>query len=179
MDIKNLREQKHLTQRELSKKAGISIRTLQRIEAGQKPKGYTAKVLAEALNIDLSIREDEQSNLSKSNIAVIKLINLSSLLGVLIPLLNIIIPLSIVFWKKQNNELTKQIISLQIFYTISSLTLFFIAALLKNSLSFSNQFTLWVMVFLILINVVLILINTSSLDKKGELRIKPIFSFYS
>uniref|UniRef100_UPI0030098B92 helix-turn-helix domain-containing protein n=1 Tax=Gaetbulibacter jejuensis TaxID=584607 RepID=UPI0030098B92 len=45
MNLKALRDKKHLTQEELAKQSGLSIRTIQRIEAGQEPKGHTAKVL--------------------------------------------------------------------------------------------------------------------------------------
>ena len=54
MNIKTLREQKHLTQEELAKDSGISIRTIQRIEAGREPKGHTAKALTNALGLDLA-----------------------------------------------------------------------------------------------------------------------------
>ena len=60
MDIKAIREQKHLTQEELAEQSGLSVRTIQRIEAGQEPKGHTAKVLADILDLDVS-------SLSKSN----------------------------------------------------------------------------------------------------------------
>ena len=51
MNLKAIREQKHLTQEELAELSGLSVRTIQRIEAGQEPKGHTAKVLADKLNI--------------------------------------------------------------------------------------------------------------------------------
>mgnify|MGYP003598873837 CR=1 FL=1 len=41
----------NLTQEELAEKSGISVRTIQRIESGTKPKGYTLKALAAALGI--------------------------------------------------------------------------------------------------------------------------------
>ncbi len=42
----HLREEKNLTQTELAEKSGLSLRTIQRIEAGNVPKGYTLKALA-------------------------------------------------------------------------------------------------------------------------------------
>ena len=45
------REQQNLTQEELAEKSGLSVRTIQRIEAGTLPKGYTLKVLAKVLGI--------------------------------------------------------------------------------------------------------------------------------
>lgn len=49
--LKQIREKQNLTQEELSEKSGISVRTIQRIEAGTPPKGYTLKTLAKALGI--------------------------------------------------------------------------------------------------------------------------------
>jgi len=50
--LKVFREKQNLTQEELSKKSGISARTIQRIEKGKEPKGYTLRVLAKALMIE-------------------------------------------------------------------------------------------------------------------------------
>lgn len=178
MDIKYLREQKNYTQEILAKKAGISIRTLQRIEAGQKPKGHTADVLAKALDIDVAKLIPKETQQGENiNIAFAKLVNLSSLLVVFIPLLNILLPLAITYFSKQLNSITKQIISLQILWTIASLLIFFISAFIRNALSLSNQFSLWTMVFLLLVNIVMIISNTALLDQKKKLLIKLNFSF--
>lgn len=53
--IQLLREENRLTQKELAEKAGLSLRTIQRIEAGNTPKGFTLKALAESLNTTLKI----------------------------------------------------------------------------------------------------------------------------
>lgn len=50
-ELKKIREEMNLTQEELAEKSGISVRTIQRIESGTKPKGYTLKALAAALGI--------------------------------------------------------------------------------------------------------------------------------
>ena len=44
--VQHLREEKNITQTELAEKSGLSLRTIQRIEAGNVPKGYTLKALA-------------------------------------------------------------------------------------------------------------------------------------
>jgi transcriptional regulator with XRE-family HTH domain len=44
--IQQLREQNNLTQSELAEQTGLSLRTIQRIEAGNIPKGSTLQVLA-------------------------------------------------------------------------------------------------------------------------------------
>ena len=52
--VQNLREERNLTQAELAEKSGLSLRTIQRIEAGTEPKGYTLKTLASSLNVSES-----------------------------------------------------------------------------------------------------------------------------
>ncbi len=49
--LKEIREQKNLTQEELLEQSNISVRTIQRIEAGTEPKGHTLKILAKSLAI--------------------------------------------------------------------------------------------------------------------------------
>ena len=44
------REKLNLTQGELSEKSGVSVRTIQRIEAGATPKGHSLNVLSKVLN---------------------------------------------------------------------------------------------------------------------------------
>ncbi|MEH6514901.1 MAG: helix-turn-helix transcriptional regulator, partial [Maribacter arcticus] len=176
MNIKILREQKHLTQEELAKESGISIRTIQRIEAGIAPKGHTAKALSKALGIDLVALSNTEKAKGGINYSLIKLINLSSAFVTFIPLLNIIVPLVIMYFGKQINMLTKQIISLQILWTIVSTMTFFLAGFLKTTLSLSRHLIPWVIVVLILVNIILILINTASIDKNKRLFFKLNFN---
>ena len=176
MDIKTLREEKHLTQEELAKESGLSIRTIQRIEAGQQPKGYTAKALAKVLSVDLATLNSTKPT-ETINFSLIKLINLSSLLVTVIPPLNIILPLVLMLYKKQFNNLTKQILSLQILWTIGATLLFFLTGFLKLSFSLSHRISLWVAILLVLINVILLLVNTASLDRNKKLYFTLNFSF--
>jgi len=173
MNLKSLREQKHLTQEELAQESGISIRTIQRIEAGQEPKGHTAKALAKALELDLHTISEVLPE--DRNDSLIKFINLSSVFVCFVPLLNIIVPLSIMYYRKQFNSITKQILSLQILWTIGSFIIFVLAASLTNPLSLNHRFPLWVIIAMIIINVALILTNAASLDKNKELFFKLNF----
>lgn len=124
--LKQIRERQNLTQEELSEKSGISVRTIQRIESGTAPKGHTLKTLSNALDISESeLRNNDKEILIESletnngiNFQKIKLINLSSILFVVIPPLNIFMPLLLSYTLKQRNLLTKQIVSLQILWTI-------------------------------------------------------------
>ena len=178
MNLKTLREQKHLTQEELSEVSGISIRTIQRIEAGQLPKGHTAKALAKALGVELESLQYTDLRNENCDYSWIKIINLSSAFVTFIPLLNIILPLALMHFKKQYNSLTKQIVSLQVLWTIASTIIFLLTGFLKISLSLSRFVTLWVLIALILINLVLILVNAASIDRKKELFFKLNFEFF-
>ncbi len=175
MNIKALREQKHLTQEELANKSGVSIRTIQRIEAGQEPKGHTARVLAKALDID--INTFNKKTLDDKNFSLVKIINLSSIFVCFIPPLNIILPVIIMYYKKQFNTTTKQIISIQIIWTIITFLMFFISATLKNAFSLSHRLPLWIMISLIIINIYIILKNAAGLDRNQKLTFKLNFNF--
>jgi transcriptional regulator with XRE-family HTH domain len=170
MNIKSLREQKHLTQEELAQESGISIRTIQRIEAGQEPKGHTAKALMEAL--DLDITAFSKTPTVDLNYSLIKIINISSVFVCVVPLLNIILPLAIMYYRKQFNSITKQILSLQILWTIASFLIFVLTASLTNALSLNHRLPLWVLITLVIINVILVFKNAASIDKNKKLYFK-------
>lgn len=56
LKIIELRQNKGLTQEELVKQCNLSVRTLQRVESGEvEPRGYTLRLLSEALDFDLFI----------------------------------------------------------------------------------------------------------------------------
>ena len=177
-----LREKSNLTQEELAEKSGVSVRTIQRVESGIAPKGYTLKALAKALGVHESelLIEDENANHTaipdQTNLTWLKLINLSSLPFTVFPPANIIAPLILMFAKKQFTPLTKQIVSVQIIWTILSVIIFMLSAFMKNWFDLGNKFTLIVMVLLVLSNVFIILRNTAELDKNKKLRIKLNFS---
>lgn len=178
INLKALREQKHLTQEELSEASGISIRTIQRVEAGQLPKGHTARVLAKALDVELDSLQNSDLAADDWDYSLIKIINLSSAFVTFIPLLNIILPLAIMHFRKQYNSITKQIVSLQILWTIVSTLIFFLTAFFKISLSLPRRITLWVMIALIVANVVLILVNAASIDRNKRLFFVLPFKFF-
>jgi len=170
------REKLNLTQDELADKTGLSVRTIQRIEAGSKPKGHSLNVLAQALNVSKEELTEER-NEPTFNYKLTKLINLSSLPFVIIPLANIAIPLLIMYYKKEVNSLTKQVVSVQILWTILSAVIFLLSPFIGRLFSSQNKLTLIVLIASILVNIFIILLNTISLDKKNELRIKLNFSF--
>ena len=149
-ELKKIREKQNLTQEELAEKSGLSVRTIQRIEAGTEPKGYTLRTLASTLEvsekdllitdipteeiiIDSPILMDEietQQAISTIendeifNSTLIKIINLSSLPFAWFPIANFLPPLLIMIFTKEKSPIVKQIISLQIFLAIISQIIF-------------------------------------------------------
>lgn len=185
--LKALREQQNLTQEELSEKSGISVRTIQRIETGKEPKGFTLRSLAKGLEIGenellykefekekVKIIEDkkEPKEVVLINYSFLKLINLSSIPFIVIPPLNIIIPLVLMITMKQKNSLTKQLISVQILWTIVAPIIFMLGILFK----LGNKFTLILMILIVLSNVFIILRNAIEIDKNKRLYYKLSFN---
>ncbi|MDQ0782460.1 helix-turn-helix domain-containing protein [Chryseobacterium sp. W4I1] len=183
--LKAVREQKNLTQEELSEKSKISVRTIQRIESGTEPKGHTLRALAQALEIQESSLQDKapitatndlktelEEEQTDINFSYIKIINLSSLLFIIVPPFNILVPLILMFKMKQRNSLAKQIISVQILWTIIAPIVFMLGIFLK----LGRQFTLVLIILIILSNVFIILRNAAGLDRNRKLHYKLNFS---
>lgn len=174
--LKQNRESLNLTQQELSDQSGISIRTIQRIEAGTEPKGQTLKILAKTLGIDEHELRSTSETQIENDYTLLKMINLSSLPFTIIPAANIIIPLLIMFAKKHFTPLAKQIVSIQILWLILAFILFMLSAFMKKWFSLGNHFVLIVMIVLVLSNVFIILRNAAEIDRKGKLFFKLNFS---
>lgn len=187
--LKAAREQKNLTQEELSEKSKISVRTIQRIEAGTEPKGHTLRALAQALEIekqslqdiiaipasepsDVIVPEVKEELQPEINFSHIKIINLSSLSCIVLPLLNILIPLILMFALKQKNSMAKEIISLQILWTIMAPIIFLLLIFLK----LGRQFTMPFIIGIILVNVFMILRNAMEIDRNKKLYFRLNFS---
>lgn len=149
-ELKKIREKQNLTQEELAEKSGLSVRTIQRIEAGTEPKGYTLKTLASSLDVsekDLltpiiltevvvenPIVEEPVlpiENETIENLTLIKIINLSSLPLCWFPIANFLPPLLIMLISKQKSPLVKQIISLQIILAVIAPIIFMLVVILK------------------------------------------------
>lgn len=189
--LKAAREQKNLTQEELSEKSKISVRTIQRIEAGTEPKGHTLRALAQALEVEETslqdmiiipdmneevkdenipeIKEEQQPDI---NYSLIKIINLSSLLFTLLPPLNILVPLILMFAMKQRNSLVKQIISVQMIWTVMAPIVFILGIFLK----LGRPFTLVLIITIVLSNIFMILRNAAEIDRNKKLYFKLNFS---
>ena len=169
------RERLNLTQKELSEKSGISIRTIQRIEAGTEPKGHTLKVLLNTLDVTKEELLGINEPTPVANKKIIKLINFSCLLFV-IPFANILLPFFIMKRKKQNNSITKQIISVQIVWTLLSFIVIGISPFLVRWFGTSRQLTLIFLILSFLINLFIIFRNAIELERKGKLYIRLKYS---
>ncbi|SDJ16450.1 helix-turn-helix domain-containing protein [Chryseobacterium jejuense] len=189
--LKAAREQKNLTQEELSEKSKISVRTIQRIEAGTDPKGHTLRALAKALEIEetslqdsiispdtdnevfpeiiAEVKEEQQPEI---NYSLVKIINLSSLLFTLLPPLNILVPLILMFTMKQRNNLVREIISVQMIWTVMAPIVFMLGIFFKPG----PKLTLIIMILIVLSNVFIILRNAAEIDRNKKLYFRLKFS---
>lgn len=183
--LKTIREFQNLTQEELAEKSGTSVRTIQRIEAGITPKGYTLRVLAKALVVNENEllthpskkeKATEEPQVVEENVSInyakLKLINLSAIPFTIIPPLNILVPLILMVQLKQKNAIAKQLISIQILWTILAPIVFMLGIFLK----LGNQFTLVLMIIIVLSNIFVVLRNAIAIDQSKKLHYKLNFN---
>ena len=161
--IKNLREKCSYTQLELAKKTGLSLRTIQRLEAKNKePKGHTLATLSEVFDIEPSKFQDlfkgiEQTKVSETTF--IRFINLSVLSCLGIPFGNIIFPL--ILWKRYRkskfvDEIGRRIINFQIIWSVILCILLCISPFIGRKF-FSNAPIILVVLFLVYaVNIVIV-----------------------
>lgn len=191
-ELKKIREKQNLTQEELAEKSGLSVRTIQRIEAGTEPKGYTLKTLASSLDVSENdlltpIIPTEEfvvenpivekpvlkiENEPIENLTLIKIINLSSLPLCWFPIANFLPPLLIMLISKQKSPIVKQIISLQIILAIIAPIIFMLVVILK----LGKESVMMTIIALILADIYIILRNAYQLDKKQSLYYKLNFN---
>lgn len=173
--IQLLREEKRLTQKELAEKAGLSLRTIQRIEAGNIPKGFTLKALAESLNTTPeNLIEKEDKNIKRA-----KLINSSALFGLIIPFGGIIFPLILTYKTQEiyNKQLGRNIVTLQIILSVT-MSLFLIASpFIQKELSIKFPVFLIVLITFLFLKLIVIIINGIALNKKKDLHTNLKFNF--
>lgn len=171
------REKLNLTQEGLATKSGVSVRTIQRIESGIKPKGYTLESLCKALGIPKDDLLVEQSETIKSDKQLLKYINLSSIVLLIVPLGSIVLPYIIMRWKKEITTVTKQIVSIQIAWSLSFFIVTVFTAFLTKWLSFSKEWVPLVMLVLMVLNLYIIIRNTIEIEKNNKLHLQLNFSF--
>jgi serine-type D-Ala-D-Ala carboxypeptidase/endopeptidase len=114
-----------LSQDKLAEKAGISIRTLQRIEKNEvKPQPYTLGCLATALGIQIedltaSIQALEATEISPRQLSML---HFAALSGCFVPLGNILAPLFLWIYSKQTSKewivQAKEVLNFQISWVL-------------------------------------------------------------
>lgn len=175
--IKSLREAKNLTQTELAEKSGLSLRTIQRIESGNLPKGFTLKAISKALEIEpenLFPAKEENSNIDRA-----KLINLSALSGLIIPFGGIMFPAILTYKTKDstNRELGKSIVSTQIILSLAISVLMILSPFIQKLISIKFPLFIVPLIVFIFVKIWIIITNGISLNKSQELSIKLKNSF--
>ena len=175
--LKKYRQKLNITQKELAEDTNISIRTIQRIEAGQEPKGYTLKTLAKALQVEEQelLNTTEVSEILKEPIS--KWVNLSTLPFIFLPPLNIVVPLIVMFSSKTFNALTKQIITIQIIWTVVMATLVVLSAMIRNAYLLSDAIPPVTLGFFMILNIFIILRNAVEISRHQKLYINLKFNF--
>ena len=186
--IKQLRISKNLSQEKLADLAGLSLRTIQRIEKGKgKPSSDSISRLSTALDEHLA---EAANNLSIEKILSIRLIYLSSLTFIIFPPLGFLTPSIIWIYKKEqlkgNEKLLKSLLYFQIAWCLMLLVFpfalyFFLDTLIMimdpfvNSNiglpRFSRGFHIFSWVILYIFNLYITLKRTWRLDQKDEIKI--------
>lgn len=169
--VKLLREEKNMTQNELAEKSGLSLRTIQRIEAGNILKGFTLKTIAEALETN-----PENLTFKKESVQIerAKLINLSVLSGLIIPFGSVIFPLVLTYKTQDpiNKEIGKQIVSLQIVLSLILSVLMIASPFVQKS--FTLKFPLFILPLITIfsLKLIIVILNGISLNQNQNLTIK-------
>lgn len=189
--IKAFRNKKGFSQEELSEKAGLSLRTIQRIENGEtEPRGDSLKRIAIAFEVssdeilDWTVQEDK---------GFLASLNLSALGFILFPLLGILVPLIMWISKKDKiknvNNIAKNILNFQITWTIIlfiGYIAFAISAGYKMKttgyidagvISSRLMMNLIFFITMYLYNLIIIIINTVRINKEKNVRYYPKIRF--
>lgn len=179
--IKELRNRNGFSQEELAEKAGLSLRTIQRIENGEtEPRGESLKRLVLAFGvspdeiIDWQIIEDKN---------VLTLLNLSQLGFIAFPLLGIIIPLAIWVLQKEKvkgvNQLGISILNFQISWTLA-LCIVYIGMIIRFMLPMRLPISIFGIIGIIglyIANIVIIVFMTKKQQQGKEIEYRPSFKF--
>lgn len=166
--VQHLREEKNLTQTQLAEKSGLSLRTIQRIEAGNIPKGYTLKALSNTFETepDKLIPSKEITKIDR-----VKLINFSSLFGLILPFGGVIFPLILTYKTKdnKNKELGKSIVSVQIILAVALALSQIASPFIQKGLSLRFPLFLLPLLLIISLKLLVVIVNGISLNNKNDL----------
>lgn len=135
--VVEIRKQKGLTQERLAELGEVNTRTIQRIESGEvDPRSYTLQLISQVLEFNF-----DKDHFAQENLLVV-LLHLSGVIcNMLIPF-NVLIPLIIWSWKKnQSMKIDKQgqqVLNFQI--TMTLFLLVFAMLMMLILLPFSSRF---------------------------------------
>lgn len=129
-----------MSQEALAEACGLSLRAVQRIEAGEtSPRPHTIKVIAHALGVQVEelagkLTTTLSTSVAKTTLPALRVVNFSVVSGLIIPLANVFVPILIARqYGNLKEELSyKKLISFQALWSLSTiLAVVFIPLLLK------------------------------------------------
>lgn len=179
--ITEARKNKGLTQEELADRAGVTVRTIQRIESGDTvPRNFTLKAIAQSLDLPFeeliaangnALSPDDKTD-TESDIHFLKLLNLSSFTYLVIPYVHFLIPSWLLKKRKETSPVVRTIarkmIRRQVYWVIALHLAFFavLACNLSIAASFGKQINyLWPLFIMYLLNAVIILATHFNIEK--------------
>jgi transcriptional regulator with XRE-family HTH domain len=168
--IQHLREGKNLTQAELAEISGLSLRTIQRIEAGNIPKGFTLKALAHVFETEPEkLVPPKETEADRA-----KLINFSTLIGLIVPFGGIVFPLILTYKTSdpKNKELGKCIVSVQILLSVILSLALIISPFIQKGLSLRFPTFIIPLTLSICLKLSVAIVNGMSLNRKNDLHKK-------
>lgn len=152
-----------LTQKDLSEKTNVTVRTIQRIEKGEtEPHLQTVKLLAAALEIEvdqlLPLENPKEENIKKKWLL---LFHATPFIGFILPLFNIFIPLFLWIHKREDNKLYyehgRKVINFQITVVIAVVISFISLITIEGIGFFLFMSVLPLAVIIMLINLVFVI----------------------
>jgi serine-type D-Ala-D-Ala carboxypeptidase/endopeptidase len=165
-----------LSQDKLAEKAGINIRTLQRIEKNEvKPQPYTLGCLANSLGVrieDLTVTTPASSIGEKSS-RELSILHFSALTGCVIPLGNILAPLFLWLFKKQASDTWNNHAQKVINFQISWLIYLFVVLILYFSIE-QLAFLVFLFPVITIINIILLPVYSGILVIKNKQPFYPL-----
>lgn len=150
----SLRKLKGFSQEKLAEKAGINIRSLQRIEKQVvQPQPHTMGLLAEALGVSIDALCNETATEPTETVSLrqLSLLHFSAAAGFVFPLGNIILPYVIWIFKMENSLTAKR--------HLNAVLNFQLSWLLYMALLFAGYFTIEPLAFVVFLIPPLILFS--------------------
>jgi len=177
--IKKLRSQHGFSQDEMAKRAGLSLRTIQRIESGEtEPRGDTLIKIAEVFNLkpeDLKVPALERDKY------FLPVLNLSALSFLLFPLLGIIVPLVIwVLKREQSTEADgKRLLNFQITWCLALIFVYILLIFQAFHIGYflGKAIIMVILIALYVINFALVVVNIFLSIKNRKAFYQPAIPF--